>query len=191
MSKSKIVPVAVSALVSALKSNDKASLCIAQAAREAVEAFSVNVKAHGKPGDAFNIVAEACTKVAASIPVVMESYTGKNGREYERDANTERRNNVARVLNVALNRAGKAAKVGVKFGLSKDDEGRYTVTVKDAEAATDDGDGEGDAGAPDPDSPEATALWTAVELVLANLSNPAVLSAIKSGLQNLANAPSK
>lgn len=69
--------------------------------------------------------------------------------------------------------------VSIKGGIVSVEEAR----IKDEEAEAADESGDVDAS----EDAAADALWAAVELVLANLGNPAVLSAIRSGLEGLAN----
>ena len=91
---------------------------------------------------------------------------------------------------MALMRAGREIEKRLTI---KKVEGAYRVVIEDASEPEP---GEGDASengkagecgqALDPDSKEADELWAAVDTVLANLGNPAVLSAIRSGLESLA-----
>lgn len=126
-------------------------------------------------------IVEAADAIDAAYPVSK----GDDGK----DSNREGRNNMLSILRVQLNRAGKAA--GLAGLTVKKVEGAWHVVEKDAsQPAQDDASGEeqGKAGEGSGESDEAAQdrLWEAVELVLANLGNAAVLHALRDGITKMA-----
>ncbi len=136
-------------------------------------------------GDHDSII-ECCVKIESAYPV-RKNAEGK-------DENRGDRNNLLSVLRVQLGRAGKLMLEPQRVTV-KSVEGVWAVVVEpiDSKPATpgskakpEAGKGSGEA-APDPEA-QADAVWAAVEVVLANLGDAAVLSAIRTGLEKLAKA---
>lgn len=132
---------------------------------------ATKAKTHLRQAAAFSIVAFADT-LQVAVTLVYDPEKAVNGT----DENAAFRSLKAMAATVAKSHGFT---VSIKAGV---------VTVDKAEQPEEDcsavdGDGDGEEGG----ETQGDALWAAVELVLANLGNPAVLSAIRSGLEGLAN----
>ncbi len=125
-------------------------------------------------------IIEAADAIDAAYPVAK----GEDGK----DNNREVRNNLLSILRVQLNRAGKAE--GMTGLTIKKVGGVWQVVEKaDSGSAPDAASGaEGELSTKEEENFEAEQerLWGAVELVLANLGNPAVLHAIRDGITKMA-----
>lgn len=137
------------------------------------------VKARKETG--YAAIIEAADAIDAAYPVVK----GEDGK----DENREARNNLLSILRVQMNRAGKAE--GMAGLTVKKVEGAWQVIEKAAtEPAQDDASGAeggepGEGGGQDDEAAQER-LWEAVELVLANLGNAAVLHALRDGITKMA-----
>lgn len=130
----------------------------------------------------WEVITDCANQIEASYPVRKD----ENGKDSNKDA----RNDRLRALRMALMRAGREIEKRLTV---KKVEGVYQVVIEDQEqdngkqsGGADEGSSGGNVRDIDPDSKEADELWAAVDTVLANLGNPAVLSAIRSGLEALA-----
>lgn len=154
------------------------------------EKLTADVRDTTSQGD-YSIAAHIAAIVDAKFPPRMETKRNKEGKDVQIDANSPNRKVRMDKLRTALARVSEER--GEKVGIKKKD-GNYIITVtpleKGEEKPDNDGEagaGEGEGGTADEGASEAAQekLWQAVELVLANMGNPAVLSAIRTGLDNL------
>lgn len=86
------------------------------------------------------------------------------------------------VVKAAISRLSK--KNGWKASIKK---GVLTLTIADAEPVAT-GEGEGESAGEGGDNAATDKLWAAVDLVLANLHQPAIMSALRSGFEQMAKA---
>lgn len=137
----------------------------------------------------YSIAAHIAGLIDAKFPPRMETKRNDAGKDVQIDANSPNRKARMDKLRTALARVAKER--GEKVSIKMKD-GNYTITVSPLEKGEEkpDNDGAADAGgtgdAADTEDAAQDKLWQAVELVLANMGNPAVLSAIRTGLDNLA-----
>lgn len=142
--------------------------------------------------DQADIIA-AAVAIDEKFPPKPVEKTGADGKTREVDANRDERNDYLRNLRMALMRAGR--ELGVRLTIKKV-EGAWQIQSEpltpsqqggDEGEGGESGEGRGE-GSGDMTEAQGDALWAAVELVLANLDNAAVLSAIRSGLEAKAKA---
>lgn len=146
------------------------------------------------------LVAQDQTDIIAAAVMIDEKFppkpvekTGTDGKTRVVDANRDERNDYLRNLRMALMRAGR--ELGVRLTIKKV-EGAWQIQSEPLDDASkgpnegaggESGEGGGE-GSGEMTEAQGDALWAAVELVLANLDNAAVLSAIRSGLEKKAKA---
>lgn len=151
--------------------------------RKAVAKFGAKVRdlIHAGTDEGKGEVVGCAEAIEAAFPVA--KVDGK-------DENRDERNDFLRSLRMALMRAGRALPEPVKLTIKKID-GTWTL-VSEGEAKDDPEAAESEGAGSEGDTEQSDdALWDAVELVLANLDKPAILGAIRSGLDKLAKSASK
>lgn len=155
-------------------------------------AIAASVKSSGKVAALVRaaMVANDTASVTDAAQAIEDKFPVNKGDD-GKDSNRDTRNDYLRTLRMALMRVGR--ELGQRLTIKKI-EGVWQVVVEPIEDKGEteggEGGGEGEGGeAEGSDEAKADALWSAVELVLANLDNAAVLSAIHSGLSKLAKSP--
>lgn len=139
-----------------------------------------------KAGAPYADLLEAARDVDAAYPV--DKVDGK-------DTNRAARNNLLSMLRMQMRRASAAAELPGVLSI-KNVKGEWQVSLvtkaqATTEAANDEQQGQTDATAgrvADDDEAGLDSLWSATELVLANLDNPAIMTAIRNALTVRANA---
>lgn len=128
---------------------------------------------------------EAAKAIDNAYPVDKEDGKGK-------DRNRAPRNNLLSMLRMQMRRASAAAELAGVVSI-KNVAGEYVLSLVSkaeatTEAASDEQSAQDEAGkvVADGDEEGQDRLWSAAELVIANLRNPAILSAIKDALTKMA-----
>lgn len=145
-----------------------------RAAHRAGNKFTALVREHTTAAD-YSLVCAVADKAVASLPVVK----GDDGK----DANAQERNDLVRTIRRALSIVGKER--GQKLTIKRID-GVHVVSVGGLDETKPADESNADSSDGSADNASDDALWSAVEIVLSNLGNAAVLSAIRSGLDTLA-----
>lgn len=158
-----------------------------QAAKKAGNKFTSLLRDYTTADD-YSVACLIADKAVASLP----EDKGEDGK----DRNSQERNDYIRTIRRALAIVGKER--GVKLTIKRVEGAHVVSVVKPGEEPQEEeggkpGNGASEGGQDDEAAEEARqdAMWAAVEVVLANLGNPAVLSAIRTGLEKMAQQPQR